>query len=46
MEKKNNLTEWILDATEKLCIIFLVLFLWSCAFFFVGVGIYLLFNLL
>ena len=45
MEKKNNLTEWILDATEKLCIIFLVLFLWSCAIGLVVVGIIALFNL-
>jgi hypothetical protein len=44
MEKKNKLIEWILDATEKLCVISLVLFLWSCAFFLVAVGIYA-FNL-
>lgn len=44
--KGQKLIEWILDATEKLCIISLVIFLWSCAFFLVVVGIYALINLI
>lgn len=44
MEKKNNLIEWILDATEKMCIVFLVVILWLFAILFVVVGINLFFN--
>ena len=41
-----NLIERILDATEKMCVITLVLFLWLCAIGLVVVGINVLFNLL
>lgn len=44
--KIKSFTDKISDATEKLCIIFLVLFIWSSAIFLVATGIYLLFNLL
>lgn len=44
--KIKSLKDKVLDATETLCVGFLVLFLWSCAIFFVAVGIYVLFNLL
>lgn len=43
--KIKSLKDKVLDATETLCVVFLVLFLWSCAFFLVAVGINALFNL-
>lgn len=43
--KIKSLKDKVLDATETLCVGFLVLFLWSFAFFLVAVGINALFNL-
>lgn len=44
--KSKSFIDKIFDATEKLCVISLIIFLWSSAFFLVVVGIYALFNLL
>lgn len=43
--KSKSFIDKISDATEILCVIILVVFIWSSAIFLVAVGIYALFNL-